>query len=674
MRFLQTIALFLFSIALSLNALAASKVALVIGNGTYAHANPLPNPTNDAADISASLEKLGFTVFGGNDLNYVDMGAKIGEFAEAAEDAEVTLFFYAGHGVQVNGRNFLIPVNAKLEREATLQFEAIDSEMVLSVMSGPGKTAIALLDACRDNPLPRSFSRSRSSGVAQGLAAPNMDGGGMLIGFATSPQQTAADGTQGSRNSPFTAALLKHINTPGLEIQSLMTRVKSEVYASTKKEQQPWHNSSLREDFYLVPQTKSDIEQPSPEPRESDLRVEWSILKESRSIAALDAFISKHQDQPVFVALAEDRKAQLIAQDQTAMLDVLKAKETEQQRQKTSDLLDSFLIKKTPPAEKSAKDTIKALALNERNAGRETINKQSSALEWTPQKFFEYAKNANDGNTIFALLGAATVELKPPRKPSVVAVARTALRVVETAPALEALLAANSQLSYAAENTTTCLLHWVDRCPFLSAAFFDGLSSAMAAAGLDIKNGAQGFYAINRIAGSTDYLISNNPRRGESDVAIVAAVISEDLEVKQVYGFDVTPTTLGASSGSPDADILLTWSALEGDDLYVSFDATHRCTEGPRKFGFMMKFSVSDRTVKWISPFSVADANFIVRPNYILSSNGGSCADDYIYKLNKDTGAVITRYKMPSAVQGMDASSGSLVVQLYEGATAYELD
>jgi uncharacterized caspase-like protein len=668
MRFLQTIALFLFSIALSFNALAASKVALVIGNGTYAHANPLPNPTNDAADISASLEKLGFTVFGGNDLNYVDMGAKIGEFAEAAEDAEVTLFFYAGHGVQVNGRNFLIPVNAKLEREATLQFEAIDSEMVLSVMSGPGKTAIALLDACRDNPLPRSFSRSRSSGVAQGLAAPNMDGGGMLIGFATSPQQTAADGTQGSRNSPFTAALLKHINTPGLEIQSLMTRVKSEVYASTKKEQQPWHNSSLRDEFYLVPHAKSDAEQPTPTPERQTVEVEWDAIKNAKSAAVLNAFIAKHTNQPVYLALAQERLDELQQQKTSAVLDsfIIK-KKPEQTEEDKSAVLQGLKLPEDPP-KKGAKDLIKELALNL------PAEQQRSGSDWTLQKFFEIAKSANAGESKFALLSLPTVDIPTPTKNPGAKTRAFKMNKIAQAPALEVLLSSNPQLSFTKEATTTCLLHWVDRCPFLSRAVFDGLSAAMNAADLDIMNGANNFYGINRIAGSTDYLITNNPKSGNGEVTIAAAIFSDDLEVKQVFAFDVTPAKLSAAAGSPDADILLTWSAMEGDDLYVSFDATHRCTDGPRKFGFMIKFALSDRSVKWVSPFSVVDANFVLHDDHILTSNGGSCVDDFVYKLNKDTGEILGRFRTPSAVEYMDKTSGSLVLQLYDGAAAYQLD
>jgi hypothetical protein len=658
MRFLLALAFCFLTIIVGVSANAASKVALVIGNGDYANINPLPNPANDAADMTAALEQLGFLVFGGNNLDYVTMGDKVGQFADAAADADVTLFFYAGHGVQVNGRNYLIPVNAKMEREASLQFEAIDSDLVLGVMSGPNKTAIAFLDACRDNPLPRSVARKRSTALARGLAAPTMAGGGMLIGFATSPQETAADGTPGSRNSPFTQALLKHINTPGLEIQSLMTRVKSEVYVSTKQEQQPWHNSSLREEFYLVPQAKSDAEQPAPVARAS-VESEWDALKNSKSIAALNAFIAKHTNEPVYQALAQER------------LDSLQQPAEE----KKTTVLEGLKLPDAPPPE-AEKDLLKDLALILPEELAKPVQKRQTGLNWTAKTFFESAKVANDGNAILALLSLPLpkVEFPPPPKAAGNKMPSLKLSRMAQAPALEALLASNPQLSFSSEASTTCLLHWIDRCPYLTPAFFDRLTGAMAEAGLDIMNGVTGFYAINRIAGSTDYMVSNNPKAGSSEIAIIAAIVSEDLEVKQVFGFDLSPAKLGAAVGTPDADVLLTWSAVEGDDLYLSFDATYRCTDAPRKFGFMAKLSLTDQSVKWVSPFNVSDTNFILKGDHIFSANGGSCVDDFVYKLNKNTGEVIARMKLPSAVQSMDNTSGALVLQLFEGAAAYQQD
>ncbi len=204
---------------------AAGKVALVIGNGAYQNANPLPNPTNDASDMIAKLKELGFEVFGGTDLTFVDMGTKIGEFEDAARDADVTLLFYAGHGMQVNGRNYLIPVDAKLERESSLRFQTIDAEDVLRAMAGPGKTAIALLDACRDNPLSRPLCAVAGQHALQRRAA----GTCRAQYFRGRHAHRFCHGTGrcGCRwrwpQQPLPTALLNHISTPGLEIQQLMT-------------------------------------------------------------------------------------------------------------------------------------------------------------------------------------------------------------------------------------------------------------------------------------------------------------------------------------------------------------------------------------------------------------------------------------------------------------------
>jgi hypothetical protein len=231
------------------------RVALVIGNSAYRNAVELLNPRNDAIAVSAKLLDLGFEVVDGQDLDKNGMERSIREFIRKVEGADVSFFFYAGHGMQVAGKNYLIPVDARLEDTAAIDFETIDADRVLGYMAEENRVAIALLDACRDNPLSRKFAlaigASRSTAVGRGLAVPSTLGGGMLIGFATAPGEVALDG-QGP-NSPFTTALLKYIPQKGLEIQQLMTKVKAEVYQSTNKKQSPWHNSDLRQEFYLQP-------------------------------------------------------------------------------------------------------------------------------------------------------------------------------------------------------------------------------------------------------------------------------------------------------------------------------------------------------------------------------------------------------------------------------------
>jgi tetratricopeptide (TPR) repeat protein len=229
------------------------RVALVIGNGAYRHASVLPNPANDARDMAVALRELGFREVEGYDLDGTAMRAKIAEFGDSLPNAAVTLFFYAGHGVQVAGKNYLIPVDAKLERPSSLGVETVEIGTVLADMESEKRTNLVFLDACRDNPLTRSLARSfgggsRSASVGQGLAQLNA-GIGTLIAFATSPETVALDG--GGRNSPFTTALLRHIRTPDLEIRTLLTRVRADVVRTTQEKQVPWDHSSLLGEFYF---------------------------------------------------------------------------------------------------------------------------------------------------------------------------------------------------------------------------------------------------------------------------------------------------------------------------------------------------------------------------------------------------------------------------------------
>src|SRR5581483_2136062 len=197
-------------VALSLSALPAAadkRVALVIGNSAYVSAPALANPVNDASDIAAALQGVGFEVILGTDLAKPAFDGKVRDFARILDRADVALLFYAGHGLQVAGRNYLIPVDAKLQIERDLDFEAISVDFVLKQMEleREGKTNVVFLDACRDNPLARNLARSmgtRSASIGQGLAQVQT-GVGTFIAYSTQPGNVALDG-QG-RNSPFTA-------------------------------------------------------------------------------------------------------------------------------------------------------------------------------------------------------------------------------------------------------------------------------------------------------------------------------------------------------------------------------------------------------------------------------------------------------------------------------------
>jgi tetratricopeptide (TPR) repeat protein len=228
------------------------RVALVIGNSKYQHAVQLPNPSNDAADISQALRKLRFDVIEGRDLDRRGMEDRIRAFGRKVEGADLALLFYAGHGMQVGGKNYLVPVDAKLERTGDLSLDTIELGQIIAQMEAEKRVNLIFLDACRDNPLARSFARSlgtRSTAVGSGLAAIH-SAVGTMIAYATQPDNVALDGS--GRNSPFTAALLKHIATPRLEISALMKRVRADVIAATHEKQVPWDHSSLVGDVVLA--------------------------------------------------------------------------------------------------------------------------------------------------------------------------------------------------------------------------------------------------------------------------------------------------------------------------------------------------------------------------------------------------------------------------------------
>ena len=253
----RIVALFALAIGLVTLASAASaerRVALVIGNAAYKHAPALANPANDAKAVTAALERLGFEVVSGFDLSNADLRKTVRSFADKLNGADVALFFYAGHGLQVGGENFLIPVDAAIQTEADLDFNAVKMDLVSRQMDRESKIKIVMLDACRDNPfekqLSRSMGKTRSAALKKGLAEINT-AGGSIIAFATDPGDVALDGD--GKHSPFTEALLRHIETPGVEIGLMMRRVTKDVFEGTREKQRPWTNASLTGEFYMKP-------------------------------------------------------------------------------------------------------------------------------------------------------------------------------------------------------------------------------------------------------------------------------------------------------------------------------------------------------------------------------------------------------------------------------------
>lgn len=234
------------------------RIALVIGNGAYANVTKLPNPPNDARAIAKSLRDIGFAVTEGYDLNRDALQKTVSEFLKGAIGAKIALLYYAGHGIQIDGKNFLVPVDVKLDSAQSMVGAMFNLDTIMAGLDDQIRTNVFILDACRNNPLADQppAAGGRSISIGPGLAAPSglgtgaLLGAGTLIAFATAPGQIALDGD--GTNSPFSAALSHHVGTPGLEVQQMLTRVRAEVVATTKNKQVPWSNSSLLGEVYLA--------------------------------------------------------------------------------------------------------------------------------------------------------------------------------------------------------------------------------------------------------------------------------------------------------------------------------------------------------------------------------------------------------------------------------------
>ena len=235
-------------------AFADKRVAFVVGNSAYKNVAPLPNPAIDAKSMAKLLRNVGFDVVEGANLTRDKMTEKLLEFGKKAEGFDVALFFYAGHGIAINGTNYLLPIDADLKSEMDVKLgAAINIDVTLDQTMGDAKVKLVFLDACRDNPFAariRSAKATRSVNVQSGLAEMK-SGEGTLIAFATGPGQTALDGEAGT-NSPFTRALMANIVAPGIEIQQAMTKVRFQVQDETKS-QLPWGHTNLTGPVFLNP-------------------------------------------------------------------------------------------------------------------------------------------------------------------------------------------------------------------------------------------------------------------------------------------------------------------------------------------------------------------------------------------------------------------------------------
>ena len=243
-RFFSLVPLLIGWLAIATLAHAEKRVALVIGNGAYQHVANLPNPPRDAIAIGDMFKAAGFDeVIVKTDLGNSEMRADLREFARKSVGADIAAVFYAGHGIEVGGRNYLVPVDAKVEYDTDVEDEAVDLDRVLQQLEPAKRLKLVILDACRDNPFPHMKSLSQSRSVGRGLAPPARQGADTLVAYAAAAGETAADGD--GAHSPFTSALLNNLTRPGLDIRLALGKARDEVLRATESRQIPFINGSL---------------------------------------------------------------------------------------------------------------------------------------------------------------------------------------------------------------------------------------------------------------------------------------------------------------------------------------------------------------------------------------------------------------------------------------------
>jgi carboxyl-terminal processing protease len=301
----------------ALPAFADKRVALIVGNSNYKNVARLENPKNDATLMASTLRDLGFQLVGNGpqlDLDKQGLDRVIQTFSKSLQGADVAMFYYAGHGVQVRGSNYLVPVNANPTREADVDFQMVDVNLVLRQMEGSGtKLNLVLLDACRNNPFGVHGLRAADGGLAQ-MRAPE----GTLISFATQPGSVALDGTG---NSPYTKALAATIRKGGLDIFQTFNQVGLAVKRETNGSQQPWVSSSpIDGNFYFKPPVNNPAQAGGPGP--DDAALAWTAIRDTNSIAVIDTFIRQYGNSlygPFARARRDELSKKLVAANTPAL-------------------------------------------------------------------------------------------------------------------------------------------------------------------------------------------------------------------------------------------------------------------------------------------------------------------------------------------------------------------
>jgi len=292
---------------------ATKRVALVLGNSNYKNAVPLPNPANDAAALAATLKGAGFDIVDSRlDLPSTEMRRALRDFADIARDADIAVVYFAGHGIEIDGTNYLIPTDARLERDTDVYDEAFSLDRVLLAIEPARQLRLVIIDACRNNPFADKMKRTVASrAVGRGLARIEPTTTNTLVAFAAKAGLTALDGN--SSNSPYATALVKYIATPGLDLRRAFGFIRDDVLQATGNRQEPYVYGSLGgADVALVP-GKSAASEPATN-SQSEARRDYELALQLGNKDALNAFLSQYPEG-YYASLAKLQLGKIAAEE-----------------------------------------------------------------------------------------------------------------------------------------------------------------------------------------------------------------------------------------------------------------------------------------------------------------------------------------------------------------------
>ncbi|MDE5443834.1 caspase family protein [Bradyrhizobium sp. CSA207] len=409
MRNLLRLCPLLFAVALLFGAepaFAGKRVALVIANSAYQHAPSLTNPVNDGSVMARTLKEAGFDVVDSrHDLSALDTRRVLRDFADATRDADIAVVYYAGHGIEVEGLNYLIPVDARLERDTDVYDEALSLDRVLVAVEPAKQLRLVILDACRDNPFGKTMKRTVAArAIGRGLAQVEPTSPNTLIAYSAKAGFTAQDGD--GANSPFTVALSKHLTTPGLDVRRAFGFVRDEVLKSTANKQEPFVYGSLGgDDVPLVPVKVTAAAAAAPNPQ-ADIRRDYELALQVGNRPAWDAFLAQHPDG--FYASLAKLQVEKIGAEQAHVAAIDKAKQAEAER----DRLAALGAQKDAQAKAAADAKAAEQAQLAAQKAKEQAQQQAAAAEQQRVNLAAATPNAAPASTASSA-GTAVASLTP---------------------------------------------------------------------------------------------------------------------------------------------------------------------------------------------------------------------------------------------------------------------